>query len=134
MAVAGGVVYMALRTPADPRTLALGEWKESSGHAYVDVTPDTAKGRGMLRGSVTYHWVQTEKEPYRLRFTYRQKEYEADVSFPDADTAVVEPDVWEQIPASSQRMLRDINRRHNRPENEMRLLFHRVKTPQHAGK
>ena len=122
-----GIGWWLLRTPTDPTQLALGEWKEASSRTYVDVTPGEAKARGMLRGKASYEWICTDKEPYRVRFRYRQKEVLATVSFPDDDTAVVEPDVWEQMSASEQRMLADINRRSGRPEREFRLVFRRVK-------
>lgn len=125
LAAVAGLLYWALSGPGDPRQLILGDWKEHSSHLYVEVTPQKATARGMMRGSVKYEWLQTDKEPFRLRFTYRHESYEALISFPDKDSAVVEPQIWDKLPVSAQRMLRDVNRRHNRPENEFRLLFHR---------
>lgn len=129
-AALGAVGYWLLHTPPDPRLLALGEWKEVSSRTYVDVTPGKATARGMMHGSVYYEWLQTEKEPYLLRFTYRQEAYEARVTFPDEDRALVEPQVWDRLPAEQKKMLRDINRAHNRPEEELRFYFRRVKDKQ----
>lgn len=131
--VLGGIGYWVFHTPPDPRQLALGEWQEVSSRSFVDVSPTQATARGMLSGSVNYEWEQTEKEPYLVRFTYRHDVFTARVSFPDADNAVVEPDVWNKMSADKQRLVREANLRRNRPETEVRLLFKRVK-PQQAAR
>lgn len=126
LGVVSGAGYWLLHTAPDPRELVLGEWKEVSSRTYVEVMPGKAVARGMLHGTVQYEWLQTQKEPYRLRFTYRQKPYEAQVYLPDADSAVVEPDVWAHMPAEQQKAVREMNRARNRPEQELRFLFKRV--------
>lgn len=121
-----GGVFWLLRGPGDPRKLALGEWKEASSRLRVEVDADQARWRGMGHGSIRYQWLETEHSPYRMQLTYRGDTLEAHLDFPDKDTAVLEPQIWHKLPASLQRQLRDLNRRHNRPEQEFRLLFKRV--------
>lgn len=122
--VAGSLLWLCRSAP-DPRQLVLGDWKESTNRLYVEVTPGLATARGMAHGSVAYEWVQTEKEPYTLKCTYRQDTFEVQVSFPSDDVAVVEPRVWHLIPPSHQRLIREFNRRNKRPEEELRLVFRR---------
>ena len=125
IALACAGVLLLLSGRDDPRELLLGEWKEASTRLYADVEPERVSVRGLARGAITYEWLETEKEPYRLRFTYRHQSYEALVSFSGRDTAIIEPQIWDMLPASARRQLREINRRHQRPEEEFRLLFRR---------
>ena len=121
----GGLCWLLL-PGEDPRELALGEWKEATIRLRVEVGPESAAWRGMGHGSVKYKWLQTEKAPYRLRFVYRGETIEADLRFDGKNTAILEPEVWEKLPALAQEQLRELNRRHNRPATEFRLLFKRV--------
>ena len=121
----GGLCWLLLPRE-NPRELALGEWKEATSRLRVEVGPENAAWRGMGHGSVKYEWLQTEKAPYRLRFVYRGETIEAKLRFDGKDTAIFEPEVWEKLPALAQEQLRELNRRHNRPATEFRLLFKRV--------
>lgn len=123
--VVAAVVWWICHPKPDPRVLVLGDWREPNSQLYVEVTPDQATARGAMQGVVRYEWVDTEHEPYRLRFTYHGDSYEALVSFVNKDTAVVEPLIWHIIPADKRQALRDYNRRHKRPEDEFRLVFKR---------
>ena len=122
--LAGALVWL-LSGKDDPRILALGEWKEPTARLYVEVTPELATARGIARGAVKYEWLQTAREPYRIRILYRQYDSEALLSFPDRDTAVLEPQIWDALPSAVQRSLRSHNRRHHRPDQEIRLVFKR---------
>ena len=130
----GGLIYWLCSGKTDPRTLALGEWKEQSSRLFVEVEPTGITARGLARGSIKYEWLQTDEEPYRLRFTYRNQSFEALISFSGKDTAIVEPQIWELLPTDYQRLLAKENKRHHRPEREMRLLFHRRPTKARGSK
>lgn len=123
--LAGGLWWL-LSPKADPRELALGEWKEVSSSLRVEVEPERVVWRGMGRGKAKYEWLQTEKEPYRLRFVYQGDTIEANITFDGRNTAIFEPEIWEKLPAEAQKHLSEINRHHNRPATEFRLLFKRV--------
>lgn len=127
--VALGVVWWICRGEEDPRELALGEWRESSGRLQVEVQPGEAAWRGMGRGKIRYEWVDTEHRPYRLRFTYRGADYEALLHFDGRNTAIFEPQVWHKLPPGMQEQLRDFNRQHGRPDTEFRFIFRRNKSP-----
>ena len=118
-------LWWLLSPGEDPRALAQGEWKQATGRLRVTVEPEHAAWRGMGHGSVKYEWLQTEKPPYRLRFVYRGETIEADLSFDGKNTAILEPDVWQKLPPLAQQQLSDLNRRHNRPATELRLIFRR---------
>ena len=110
----------------DPRELALGEWQESTSRLKVEITPEKAAWRGMGHGTTKYTWLNADTPPYRVSFTYQGKTVEALVTFDGSNTAIFEPQVWEHLPALAQQHLRDLNRRHNRPEKEFRVIFRRV--------
>ncbi len=111
---------------ADPRELVLGEWKEESMRMRVEVQPAHAVWRGTHHGKLSYEWLQTEKEPYLVRLTWRDRSVTAHLSFSGDDRLIVEPDIWEFLPDSARKMLGDVNRQHGRPEREFRLLLRRI--------
>ena len=121
----GGGLWWLLRSPVDPRQMALGEWREATSRLRVEVEPEKAAWRGMGHGVVRYEWLEAEKEPYRVRFTYRGEAIEAKIAFDGKNTAILEPDVWHKLSSLAQEQLRELNRRHNRPETEFRLVFRR---------
>lgn len=125
LAVGGGLWWL-FSGNEDPRELALGEWQESTSRLKVEVTPEKAAWRGMGHGSTAYTWLNADKPPYRVSFTYQGKTIEAHLTFDGRDTAIFEPLVWEHLPAMAQQHLRELNRRHNRPDTEVRLLFRRI--------
>lgn len=127
--VAGISAWLLLRGPGDPRELVLGDWKEHSGQMRVEVTPDAATARGMIRGELSYEWLDSRHEPYRLLLRYKKTSYEALIHFPDKNTAVVEPLIWSRLSEEEQKVISDLNRRHNRPAQELRFLFHRMQSP-----
>ncbi len=117
----------------DPRQLALGEWKEASPRgmaAEVDSSVILWRGYGR-RGKLTYEWLQTEEEPYRVRICKGQTVVDANVTFNGADEAILEPDIYDKLPEMARKYIRDTNKRHNRPEREIRLEFRRI-PPQKA--
>ncbi len=116
---------MLFRSTENPRELALGEWREQSARVRVEVLPAEARWRGAGHGTLRYEWLQTNESPYRVRLESRGKTVEADVSFVGDDRMLVEPDIWDLLPTSAQKMLGDINRQHGRPEREFRLLLRR---------
>lgn len=122
----GGVLGVVFFGKEDPRELALGEWKESTGRIHVEVMPGTAVWRGMGHGKLTYEWVQADKEPYRLLLHYHHDTYEATLRFDGRNTAILEPNVWEKMPTTAQKELSRFNRSHSRPEREIRLVFRRL--------
>ena len=112
----------------DPRKLAPGEWKEASRRglqAEVDEQGIRWHGFGR-RGKLTYEWLQTDTEPYRVKLLRGQTGIEANVTFNGADEAVLEPDIFDQLPDIAKTYIRDTNKRHKRPEKEVILIFHRV--------
>lgn len=114
----------------DPTQLALGSWR--SQHKSLGIHADVSEGRinwnGKAgRGVITYTWLQTEEEPYRLQFKRGQDTMEAQVTFDGADTAILEPDILGKLPPAARDYIRKQNRINKRPEDEFRLIFVRVK-------
>lgn len=109
----------------DPREIVQGDWQEATSKLNVEVDSARAAARGAWRGSVSYEWLRADKKPYRVRFIYKNQEYEALVHIQSVDEVVVEPLIWDKLPGTLQRQLREINRRRNRPEKEFRLIFRR---------
>ncbi len=122
------VVYL-LWSAADPRELVLGEWKEESSRLRVEVKPELVAWRGVHHGKLSYEWLQTEKEPYLVRCTWRDRSVTARLSFSGDDRLIVEPDIWKFLPDSARKMLGDVNRQHGRPEREFRFLLRRIPKP-----
>lgn len=124
-----GISVLAL-TPGcreDPRELAPGNWVESGRLLQADVSPD-----GSIRwqiggssGTLRYEWVDTENEPYQLTLTHRKKSIPARLTFEDSDTAVIEPQIWDKLSPAVRRDIARQNKANRRPENEIRLRFHR---------
>lgn len=112
----------------DPRRLAIGEWMEQSSHLRAEVTEDTIAWRGFnRRGNLTYTWLQTNKEPYRVAIRRGEQLIEADVTFDGDDVALLEPDVFDKLPPTARRYIRERNHARQAPEEEIRLIFRRVK-------
>ena len=121
-----GLIVWLCSSRLDPREVVLGDWQEASSHIRVEVTPDRAAARGIGRRAVVkYEWVQTEREPYRLQFHYHGEVLEALVYISNKDTVIVEPQIWEQLPEPARQHIQQVNRQRNRPERELRFLFHR---------
>jgi len=116
----------------DPVQLSIGEWRTQSKSMgiHAEVTDRQAKWYGKARGTCTYEWLQTEREPYRLRFTRGNEAIEANVTFDGSDTAILEPDILDKLPDMARDHIRKQNKLHNRPENEFRIIFVRVKAEQ----
>ena len=113
----------------DPVKLALGEWKGEPNGIQGEVTEQQVHWHvGGRRGKFAYTWVQTEKEPYRVRFSRGENVFEADVEFNGSDEAVLQPLVFEQLPELAQEFIRKKNKARNRPENELIFVFRRVKS------
>ncbi len=119
------VGYLLWPSP-DPRVLALGEWRDEGSHLRVEVQPKSASWRGMHRGKLTYQWLQYEDEPYLVRLTWRNSSIDARVSFSGDSLAIVEPIIWDILPDSVRKIVRDVNRQHGRPEREIRLVLRRI--------
>lgn len=112
----------------DPRRLALGEWMEQGSHLRAEVTEDSIAWRGFnSRGKLTYTWLQTNKEPYRVAIRRGEQLVEADVTFDGEDVAILEPDIFDKLPPTARRYIRERNRARQNPEEEIRLIFRRVK-------
>lgn len=123
---------LALMLPGwfeDPRQLVLGEWKESGNLGYVEVDASTARWRGSnYRGTFQYTWVQTESEPYTAEVSRNGKEkWLVGITFEDEDHAVVDFYIMDKLPPEAQNFIRSKNRARNRPEDELKLHFRRVK-------
>lgn len=125
-ALAACGIWWLLCGEKDPRQLALGEWQEASSRLRVEVQPGLATYRGMGHGKLRYEWLQADKKPYRLCFTYRGDTYETLLTFDGDNTAILDLQVWDKLDSAAKQQLRDQNRRRNRPEKELRLVFRRV--------
>ncbi len=112
----------------DPRQLALGEWKENSPRGMqAEVTDTGIQWRGYgRRGKLSYEWLQTEDEPYRVSIRRGQTCIEANVTFNGDDEVILEPDIFDKLPELARTYIRDRNKRHKRPENELIFCFRRV--------
>lgn len=124
-------LFLFLNGKEDPRQLALGEWQEKSKSGFVEVTDDShlqwrAANR---RGKMTYRWLQTEQEPYRVEVRRGQNSrWEADVTFEGKDDALVAPDILHLLPDEAVNIIRQKNKAKGRPENEFIFHFRRVKS------
>lgn len=117
----------------NPEAWALGEWKEVARDMEGEVTEAGvawhAYGR---RGRLTYEWVQTDTEPYRIILRRGEHtEVPANVTFNGRDEAVLEPEVFDSLPDIARTFIRDNNRRRNRPDKEIRFIFKRVQPGSH---
>ncbi len=112
----------------DPRRLAPGEWVEQSTRLQAEVTDQDIRWRGLNnRGRLTYTWIQTDEEPYRVAIRRGQQVVEARVSFHGSDEAILEPEIFDKLPSLARRYIRERNRARQRPEEEIRLIFRRVR-------
>lgn len=112
----------------DPRELAIGEWKEAKPRgttAQVDATHIRWQGYGH-RGKLTYEWLQTDEEPYRVRIRKGQTSVDANVTFDGEDEAILEPDIFDKLPDIARSYIREHNKRNKRPETEIILKFRRT--------
>lgn len=116
----------------DPVRLAVGEWRTQSKSMgiHAEVTDRRAEWYGKAWGKCAYEWIQTECEPYRLRFMHGNEAIEANVTFDGSDTAILEPDILDKLPDMARAHIRKQNKLRNRPENEFRIIFVRVKAEQ----
>lgn len=112
----------------DPRELALGEWKEARPRglkAEVDAAGIRWQGYSH-RGKLTYEWLQTDEEPYRVRIVKGQTSVDAHVTFNGKDEVILEPDIYDKLPDIARSYIRDHNKRNKRPEKEIVLIFRRI--------
>ncbi len=119
--------------PFNPREAVLGNWREKSTKLRVEVKEMQASWRGAGRGTVRYEWLQDRDEPYRIRITHGKRSVEANLVFLSHDECELDPQIWDQLPADAQRMLRDINHRNGRPDREFKLYFRREKNEQSSS-
>ena len=112
----------------DPRRLAPGEWVEQGTRLKAEVTDKDIHWRGFnSRGRLTYDWLQTDKEPYRVVIRRGEQAVEALVTFNGEDEAILEPEIFDKLPSLARRYIRERNRARQRPEEEIRLIFRRVR-------
>jgi len=112
----------------DPRRLAPGEWVEQGTQLKAEVTDKDIHWRGLNnRGHLTYDWLQTDREPYRVVIRRGERAVEALVTFNGEDEAILEPEIFDKLPSLARRYIRERNRAHQRPEEEIRLIFRRVR-------
>lgn len=112
----------------DPREIAIGEWKEAGPRGMrAEVNEVGIRWQGYGRhGKLTYEWLQTEEEPYRVRIRKGQTIVDANVTFNGKDEAVLEPEIFDKLPDIARSYIRDLNKRNKRPETEIVLVFRRV--------
>ncbi len=112
----------------DPRQLVQGEWQEYGKMGYVEVTDSTARWRGSnYKGSFQYNWIQTDSEPYTAEVSRNKDKWLVGITFEDDDHAVVDFYIMDKLPAEARDFIRSRNRAKNRPEDELKLRFRRVK-------
>lgn len=112
----------------DPREIAIGEWKEvgrRSLAAEVDASGISWRGYGR-HGKLTYEWLQTEEEPYRVRIRKEQTIVDANITFNGKDEAILEPEIYDKLPDIARSYIRSQNKRNKRPEKEIIFMFRRV--------
>ncbi len=112
----------------DPVELAIGEWQGVPNRMRAEVN-DTRVRWEMSgnAGRLSYTWVQTETEPYRVQFRRGEEVFEADIIFDGPDEVVVMPHIFDQLPLIAREHIARSNKAANRPENEIRYVFRRVK-------
>lgn len=126
--VAASIALMLPGCFKNPRELAQGNWQECNKLGYVDVTDSTAYWRGSSqKATFQYTWVQDNREPYTVEITRKGESYLADVTFETDDLANVNFRIIDKLPPEAQDFIRQKNRARNRPENELRLRFRRIK-------
>ena len=126
----------------NPRELVQGEWQEYNKLGYVEVTDCTARWRGgnyratfqprwrggNYRATFQYSWLQDESEPYSIEISRNQEKYLVSLSFESDDLAVVDFHIMEKLPPEAREFIRQKNKARNRPEDELKMRFKRVKS------
>ena len=124
-------IFFSLFVPdwfEDPRELAQGSWEDRANHILLEVDATRVEWRvAGHHGKLPYEWLQTDSEPYRAKVTRDGQDYEADITFKGADTAIANFLVFEQLPSEAQRAIREMNKAAGRPEREIRFVFRRRK-------
>ncbi len=112
----------------DPVELAIGEWQGVPNRMRAEVN-DTRVRWEMSgnAGRLSYTWVQTETEPYRVQFRRGEEVFDADIIFDGADEVVVMPHIFDRLPLMAREHIARTNKAADRPENELRYVFRRVK-------
>lgn len=112
----------------DPVKLAIGEWQGYPNKVRAEVDEQQVRWyAGGHRGKFTYTWLQTDTEPYRVQFSRGEESFEADVIFEGDEEAILLPLVMDRMPEIARDYIRRQNKARNRPEDELRFLFRRVK-------
>lgn len=112
----------------NPVELAKGEWLGSPQKIRAEVDEQRVSWSvGGHRGKFAYTWVQTDTEPYRVQFSRGEERFQADVIFESEDEVVLQPLIFEKLPELAREHIRRTNKARNRPEEELRFLFRRVK-------
>lgn len=116
----------------DPRLLVQGEWQEYGKMGRVQVTDSTAHWRsGHYKGTFLYTWVQTDSEPYTAEVSKGKDKWLIGISFEDDDHAVVDFYIVDKLPSEARDFIRARNKARNRPEDELKLRFRRIKAKNH---
>jgi hypothetical protein len=112
----------------DPRHLVQGEWQEVNKLGQVEVTDCTARWQGSnYKGTFQYTWTQSDNEPYSIKVSRNEEYWFVSLTFEDDDHAVVDFHIIDKLPAQAQELIRQKNRARNRPEDELRMRFRRLK-------
>ena len=112
----------------DPRQLVQGEWQEVNKLGLVEVTDCTARWQGSnYKGTFQYTWIQTDDEPYSIEVSRNEGNWLVSLTFEDDDHAIVDFHIIDKLPSQAQELIRQKNRARNRPEDELRLRFRRLK-------
>ena len=112
----------------DPRQLVQGEWQEVNKLGQVEVTDCTARWQGSnYKGAFQYTWTQSDNEPYSIKVSRNEENWFVSLTFEDDDHAVVDFHIIDKLPAQAQELIRQKNRARNRPEDELRMRFRRLK-------
>ena len=112
----------------DPRELVQGEWQEFNKLGYVEVTDCTARWRGgNYRGTFHYKWLQDNSEPYSIEISRNEEKYLVSLTFESDDLAVVDFHIIDKLPPEAREFIRQKNKARNRPEDELKMRFKRVK-------
>ena len=112
----------------DPRQLVQGEWQEVNKLGLVEVTDCTARWLGSnYKGTFQYTWIQADDEPYSIEVSRNEGNWLVSLTFEDDDHAIVDFHIIDKLPSQAQELIRQKNRARNRPEDELRLRFRRLK-------
>ncbi len=112
----------------NPRELVQGEWQEFNKLGQVEVTDCTARWQsGNYRAAFRYNWLQDESEPYSIEISRNEEKYLVSLTFESDDLAVVDFHIMEKLPPEAREFIRQKNKARNRPEDELKMRFKRVK-------